>query len=400
MKNRIILLLITSFLLKVGNSALAQLSPIDTSQYQILRVDPSSAKGIPVSKLFEKVDFVPLETTTESTFGTVSQLDILGNRYVIFDVDTKAVLIFSLEGKFVNKINASKIPKSEIAEGEVRGFELKKIDNNTVIAILAGNKRFFYDKDGAYLSQVTVSLSDYQKYFMNNSQDSVAYELALVSEDGILKSYFPFDKKRFIKDQFIGGGNTFSYDEAARQLFYTTYYNYSIFQGTTSGLIEKYRLMFPFENSLPSDFLTNASFIKKRLLFFKSNPKMIFGVSNIIHSGNYLMFKLSNFGGGLKNMLCLNLRTHELISLNDIERDEASEFLPVTDNGVGYDFSNKGFLLNKQGFLYTSYSSLAMFKFYEMVGGGKIGYSPNLLNYFKNENSRSNPLIIRLKVKN
>jgi hypothetical protein len=112
------------------------------------------------------------------------------------------------------------------------------------------------------------------------------------------------------------------------------------------------------------------------------------------------MFKLSNFGGGLKNMLCLNLRTHELISLNDIERDEASEFLPVTDNGVGYDFSNKGFLLNKQGFLYTSYSSLAMFKFYEMVGGGKIGYSPNLLNYFKNENSRSNPLIIRLKVKN
>ncbi|HEY0669813.1 MAG TPA: hypothetical protein VGD22_16645, partial [Sphingobacteriaceae bacterium] len=76
-----------------------------------------------------------------------------------------------------------------------------------------------------------------------------------------------------------------------------------------------------------------------------------------------------------------------------------SSFLPVTDAGAFYDFANKGFHLYKEGYFYTSYSSLAMFTFKEQLGDKNKKFSPEMHEYFKTQDRKSNPVIIQLKPK-
>ncbi|WP_449436084.1 6-bladed beta-propeller [Pedobacter steynii] len=84
---------------------------IDSSKMVTLRIDPSSARGSTVSQFFDEVNFIPLETTKESLFGSISQLKMTNDNYFVFDWETKAVLIFTKSGKYVAKVSASKIEK-------------------------------------------------------------------------------------------------------------------------------------------------------------------------------------------------------------------------------------------------------------------------------------------------
>ena len=88
-----------------------------------------------------------------------------------------------------------------------------------------------------------------------------------------------------------------------------------------------------------------------------------------------------------------------MTSLQDLQPDSLSHFLPVNDAGHYYDFTNRGFLLLKDDYLYTSYSSLAMFSFKEQLGDKQKTFSPLLDEYFKTQNRKSNPVIVQLKPK-
>jgi hypothetical protein len=82
-----------------------------------LRIDPTTARGAAASQVFEEIKFIPLETTKESLFGSIHQFRIADGNYVIWDYDTKAILIFNKDGKYKAKINASKI-KQDPADKE------------------------------------------------------------------------------------------------------------------------------------------------------------------------------------------------------------------------------------------------------------------------------------------
>ena len=87
----------------------AQASKIDSTNFRTLRIDPASSRGAAASQLFDEVQFIPLETTKESMFGSISQLHLTDDSFVIWDYDTKSILIFTKEGKYRAKINGSKI---------------------------------------------------------------------------------------------------------------------------------------------------------------------------------------------------------------------------------------------------------------------------------------------------
>ena len=61
--------------------------------------------------------------------------------------------------------------------------------------------------------------------------------------------------------------------------------------------------------------------------------------------------------------------------------------------------ANKGFHLYKDDYFYTSYSSLAMFSFKEQLGDKNKVFSPQMQEYFKTQDRKSNPVIIQLKPK-
>lgn len=390
----------------------AQNSKIDSSKVQTLRIDPTTAVGAPVSSIFDEVEFIPLETTKESLFGRINQLEILDNRYIIYDYDTRAVLIFNAQGKYINKITNNKLPINGNEKTELYGFGMQTVNGQRYIRIYTSKGSQYFDSDGKFVMkedqkseeifdkfEVGTAGNYYRNGYSKNDKDTVNYHLALFDKDNKeLGLFFRFDALDYRHDQFMVAGTTFCYNTSNKDLLYTTFYDYRIYRGNADGLYMAYKMVFPLKNTLPKDFVTNSVYKNKRFDYFRDHPDQIYGIANMMCINDNLVFKL---GGGkdIKKILSYNLKTGELISLNDLEPDAMTAFLPVTDGDFGYDFRNSGFLLNRDGYLYTSYSSLAAFKFKELSAGKKPVYSAVLSEFFKTQSVKNNPLLIKLKTK-
>lgn len=397
-------------------SLFAQTSKIDSSQMRTLRIDPESARGAAVSQLFDEVQFIPLETTKESLFGSISQLELTDKYYIIYDYDTKSILIFTKDGKYKNKISASKMEKDP-KDKEVQnfyGFTLRKENNESIIQVYTGRYFLYFNLEGKMLKKVSSKDLPYgndfkftdgttikQAYTDKKDKDSTQYEIALLKGDKELGKYFPYNKNRYKEDQFFTAGNNLTDYGVPDEFFYLTYYEYNIYKLSPKNLSLAYRIIFPASNSLPADFKTNPVYKNKRQEFFTKDPAVIYAVGNPYQIGDNLFIKTASFtwSNDKKNALVFDLKSGALTSINHLEPDSLSSFLPVTDAGYYYDFTNKGFHKFDGNYFYTSYSSLAMFAFKAQNEGKNRKYSDVLNTYFKTSDKKSNPIIIQLKPK-
>lgn len=390
---------------------------VDSTEMVTLRLDPQNARGAAVSQIFDEVKFIPLETTKESLFGSISDLKVVNDLFLIFDWDTKAVLIFTKEGKFKSKIDATKIQrdKADNSKTEFYGFTTIEEDNRRLIQIAAQKYVYYFDLDGKFVKKTPDKDVDnnYDFKFENkttivrpsfklkNGKDSTYYELGIFNgKDSV--GYFPYSVKRYETDEFWGGGSRFYQYGVPNEMFYLNYYDYNLYKATPAKLSLAYRIIFPANNSLPRDFTSNPIYVKKRGEYFRNNPKVFYSISSTYLVGDNLYLKMDNYGWdpNLKKSVIYNLKSGELTSIQDLEPDSLSSFLPITDaSGNFYDFRNHGFHLFKDNYFYTSYSSLAMFTFKEQLGEKNKKFSPEMEDYFKNQSKKSNPIIIQLKPK-
>ncbi|NII85803.1 6-bladed beta-propeller [Pedobacter sp. SG908] len=400
----------------------AQTGKIDSSKMVTLRIDPQTARGAAVSQVFSEVEFIPLETTKESLFGNISQLKIVDDNYVIFDYDTKAILIFTKDGKFRSKINASKIEQEDKSNKDKTvfyGFTTRKENNAEFIVISARPNAFYFDLNGKQIKKIPLKEHNKQgnnrdiklanqttlvrpDFIVKTGKDSTYYEVGIINKGKDSIGYFPYSPKRYETDEFIGSGSSLYQYGSENELFFLTYYSYDIFKASPTKLSLAYHIILPAVNSFPSDFKTNPIYVKKRLEYFRNNPKVFYDLSKPYLVGDNLYLQMNNFGWdpSVKKAIIYNLKTSELTSIQDLEPDSLSSFLPVTDaSGNFYDFKNRGFHMYENGYLYTNYSSLAMFTFKEQSEGKTTKYPPNLEAYFKTQNKKSNPIIIKLKPK-
>lgn len=389
---------------------------VDSSGMVTLRIDPQSARGANVSQVFDEVKFIPLETTKESLFGSIYDLRIVKNQFILFDQDTKAVLIFGRDGKFKGKIDASKIPKDDADKSKtvLYGYQIVEEDQDSVIAIYSGKYFFYFDLNGKPIKKVLLKNADVSQEFAfadkettirpsfmeKNGKDSTYYELAILKKNKDTVGYFPFSIKRYQTDDFWDFAKFYDYG-AKNEMFFINLYSTNIYKITPSKLSLAYQIIFPANNSLPRDFLENPIYIKKRGEYFRNNPKVFYSMNNTYLVGDHLYLQMRNYGGDkeLKKAIIYNLKTSEITSLQDLQPDSLSSFLPVTDAGAFYDFANKGFHLYQEDRFYTSYSSLAMFTFKEQLGDKSNKFSPEMQEYFKTQDRKSNPVIIQLKPK-
>jgi len=399
-------------LLSLG--ALGQ-AKIDSSNVTTLRIDPQTAHGAKVSEVFDDVKFIPLETTKESLFGRINSLKVVKNQFVIFDYDTRAVLIFSREGKFKGKIDASKIPKDDADKSKNEFYGYKIVDDNkdSVISIFAGKYHHYFDLTGKFIKKIPrkdlqlfeqFQFADKETtvrpfFVKKTGKDSTYYELAVLRKKDTL-TYLPFSMDRYQKDDFWDGAKFYDYD-GKNEMFFVNLYDYNIHKITPSGLALTYRIIFPANNSLPKDWMTNPSYVKKRSEYFQRNQKVFYSLNNTYPVGDFLFMQMRSYSWDkeTKKAIIYNLKTTEVTSLQDIEPDSASYFLPVTDAGSYHDFLSNGFLLYKDDYFYTSYSSLAMFAFKSQMGDRNKKFPPLLEDYFKTQDRKSNPVIIQLKPK-
>lgn len=395
----------------------AQITKVDSSEMVTLRIDPESARGAKVSEIFEEVKFIPLETTKESLFGSIDHLELTKNCFVVYDHDTKAVLIFNKDGKFKAKVNSSKLNESDEKEKQAfYGFKLIKTNETELIRIASGKKYYLFDLEGKltkkYLREMKDSKENHFKFadsitsiapfhVSRDGKDSTFHEIVILNNKKEVALYFPLEFDRFKTDQYIGSGNPITDSNLKNELFYIRYYDYNVYRIKPKSLSLAYRIIFPANNSVPKDFLTNPDYKNKRIEYFQKNPTQIYGISNPYLIGNNLYLKANTWGWNLdsKTALIHNLQTGALTSIKNLEADSLSQFLPVTDGGSFTDFYNHGFHLYEDEYLYTSYSSLAMFSFKDSNVTRNIKYDPLLSKYFETQNKKSNPIIIQLKPK-
>ena len=412
------LTLIVIFLLW-GITTTAQTAKVDSSSMVTLRIDPESARGATVSQFFDEIEYIPLETTSESLFGKINQLKLTKNNYVIYDFDTKSVLIFNKAGKFVAKINATMLKSDEESKEPTNffGFRIINIDGQEQIAISAAKNIFFFDLNGKLIQKKltkdypvdrTYSFSNANRYakashLKIDGKDSTYYEISLFNNGNEIGNYLPI--KRIKGDIYMPGSNTnisgvYNYG-IENKFFYTSPYHFNIYEITPEKLSLAYRIILPAANSLPSDFLTNEIYNGQKMPFLQKNNQLAFGIGDTFKFGNHLFFKFRSMAlnGSKNNALIYNLKTGELTSIKDLEPDKLSFYLPVTDAGAYYDYTMNGMHLYSEGYLYTSYSSLAMFTFKEQSTGKNPQYNATLTDYFKTQSRKSNPVLIRLKPK-
>lgn len=391
----------------------AQTSKIDSSEMVTLRIDPETARGAAASALFEEVNFIPLESTKESLFGKISKLMVTENSFIISDWDTQSILFFSKEGKFKTKINAS----SKNWEGEKHNymeFSLIHLNQQECIELFSNKHAFYYDLNGKFIKKILSEDREQQwpkfpdqteiksRYLVKNGKDSLYYEIGLAKDNKVIANYLPYDEKARNKDLLYSQGEPILDSKIENERFFLNFYEYNIYKISPKKLSLAYHIIFPAVNSLPFDFADHPAYTgaEKRTKYFEKYPKAIYTFGNTYKIGNLLFFRIQD--SDLKNKkkaFVYNLKSNALTSTGDIEPDSLSSFLPLTDAGFHLEFANNGFYQYDGKYLYTSYSSLAMFAFKAQSEGKNAKYNTLLTDYFKTQNRKSNPVIIQLKPK-
>lgn len=396
--------------------AYSQEGKIDSNGMVTLRIDPENARGSSVSNVFDEVTFIPLETTKNSLFGSVTDLKILKNQFIIFDQDTRAILIFGRDGKFRGKIDASKISKdvADKSKTELFGYTIEEENLDSVIVIYSNKYLFYFDINGKQIKstpmkdassiggykyadkETTIRPNFKQKY----GKESIYYELAILRKNKDTVGFFPFSMTRYQTDDFWDKPKFYDYG-VENEMFFVDIYSYDIYKITSSNFSLAYHILFSAKNSLPKDFLYNPKYFKKHKEYLQNNQNVFYSLNYAYQIGDFLYLQMRSYGSSrnLNKAIIYNLKTTEITSLKDLKPDSLSSFLPVTDAGAYHDFANKGFHLYKDDNFYTSYSSLAMFSFKQQLGLKFDKFSPQMEQYFKTQDRKSNPVIIQLKPK-
>jgi len=387
--------------------------PIDTSNVQILRIDPSNATGGNASEIFKSIKYIPLQTTKESLFGKIGQLEITDQYFIILDQSTNSILFFNKDGTYHHKIKggnpdfgAQSFDKLNLIR---ETNELVFLENNKgltyVFLDFTGKKtrEINYDfntklqfMDYKFLSKdELISSNPYDPEIIDGKQTKFLLEYVKSFHD-VYASAFPFKpslyKNRYDSYMF----NNFTYTGTDTAFFYVKPNEYNIFKVSKNCIAHTYKLVLPLQYALPESLIadsTISSEIKQETI---RNKGYVSRIGEFYQLGDNLAFHLYSYRNqGLEDDLIYNLKTGNLIAYNHLLTDESTYFLPITENKL----DKSGFLNAKSNHAYLQFSSLEMFNSHKENKDKNIKYSPALERYFVTESYYSNPVLLQVSFK-
>lgn len=388
-----------------------------------LRIDLDRAYGGAFSDHLDSIEYIPLETSKISEFGFISNLIITDSSFVITDDDTKSILFFSTSGKFLSKISK----KGELkTTGAIYDAQNNKIE--VAFENAAHNKLVIesYSLNGSFIAKgslITSSSVDFirnsiiideNNYWLRNKfpEFDLIPDFQYFSQykNGIkIRSGVPFDYLnryglyRLTKEVSyarppIVRSNAFYFSTPIEHKLYKI----SATEGTSEPL---FQIVFPAKFGINTTFLAVNDRKKMDSIVNKNwfAEKTVLGLENIIYDNNKMIFKTqtgylgyfaSNGSITARNFL-YKIPNNFLVAFEKIYPDASTYFLPFSTSRI---ISYEGFYFNK-GYLYTHISSLEMFAAQVATKGKNPKYPPVLQNYFKTQNRKSNPVIVRMKLK-
>jgi len=409
-------LFISLCLVVVATTVVAQrVIKTDTSNYKTIRIDPSNASGGNVSDVFDEISYIPLETTPESLFGSIYQLEVVDDYFIILDQNTKYILLFDKNGKFHTKIKATQNQSGF----SIWRFFVNRWTRQIVFSADSYRTIDFYDFDGKLVKHQELKGNKRPSFSYFIGPDKLISCDMYRNEDTKSKYYTPYTRSliQYRQDMNTVYASGMHYTETEGKinaighgigpltyygndttLFYAEYYKYKIYTVTPNTIKLTYKFIFPLTSTLSPGFYKNTMYTDSVIKYLDYHKDQISIINNCYKAGDNLVFEAHslNYDSKERNLI-YNLKSGGLIAYEHISPDEKSFFLPVYADET--NFKNNGLAACDGKYIYTSMSSLTMFKAHEDNDGKNITYSPALAAYFKNGNRKDNPVILQFKLK-
>ena len=384
----------------VGQMVVAQ-TPVSK-----LRINPEFARGGSFSEYFDSVDFIPLETTKESFFGDVYKLELAPGHFIISDQDTKSVLIFKEDGRFSGKIDARKFPHSTFSDATIYNDNVTYDPKDSLVMLTtsynagkfcwfdlnANNVRNtpFDESISVCLAWLDTNMILYTTFLFPDKKDTLK---DLVAVAGSKTRYLPVNTNHLDMKFNMGGFDRpgFLYKSGDSTVLYARRRVNIIYEFGKEGLKQEYDLVFPRDYTYPANFDSLSE--DRQGEYLVSHNKTFILLRSAYKMGNRLFFEALNSGGYItgNRHFMYDLKSGDLVSLDRIVSDSLSYFLPFT--------APYGTIAGTDGrYIYCYVSSFDMFNAKE-ENKHPVKYNPALERYFQTANRKSNPVIVRLRLK-
>lgn len=189
-----------SFLSKENSGSINLATNTDTISIQLKqKVDPVDS-----DQFFEAIEYVALETLTNSLISEISRIVIAGDRIFILDIREQAVQIFSIDGRHLARIqNIGRGPREYLSLMDIT------VDESTKRVVMLSDrpraKLLFYDYDGNYIDEESIEYPPqgiiyseglrviYRDFFRPDSNSN--YTFAIRYPDGREEKMIPFKER-------------------------------------------------------------------------------------------------------------------------------------------------------------------------------------------------------------
>lgn len=387
-----------------------------TQNRQTLRIDPKYARGGNTSQIFDSVTYFPLETTEESVFGDIQNMQVSRHYFTFYDTDTKAIFIFDKNGNFQGKISEKNLNNTHVWGQYFSGidkFTLNPFSERIFIvyddgtSMEGGKELAVFNAEGRLLHskrlstlfnklQTSFSFIDSSTtiFTSDNEMDGSKYYFYIIKDfDSVVASVLPNQQADPMSQSYFNYYKLASSSKSGS--IWSRRYDNTIYHFCNIDTIESFKVVLPQALSLDSSFYKDSSIISNLQNIDKYLYQHRDKVSYL--SGLFYLKKLFFFGllkyntTTFKDNYFYNLSTGSLFQTYAITPDSMCYFLPLfTGSPVGVDDAH----------VYSSISSLEMFKSFEANKAKNPDYPPVLRQYFATQTRKSNPVIVQLKPKN
>lgn len=381
---------------------LSSFSEIQAQKNISLRIDPDNARGGTVSQVFDSIQFIPLETTKESMFGSIDQLEIVDSFFIILDKrSSHSILIFNRDGKFHSKI------KTEGVDKFLGYFSVNKKANQIMVINNSEDKLLVYNFNGNLTNKIPYPRGKVNSlyYFRNGNvvynfrRDTPLepFDIGYSKDFTHITKYTNRYDPRYQDDQYNIMNDPINFSGELGSCMFSLPLDYTVYQLNDTGIIQKYTFIFPLEYSLPPNFSTDSTFADKRAQYVYRDhvhSKIIWDISPVYKIGNYLLFSVLDLTlkvYGIRNFL-YNLKDGNLLSFSRVTGDSSSFYFPflnTTLDKVEGVFGDK---------IFTSLPAVRILSLSKDMTE-KVNYPQGLNELIKTGTKMNNPVIIQFKLK-
>ena len=370
-----------------------------------LRVSPDNALGGTASQIFDSIQFIPLETTKESLFGSIDQLEVTDSFFIILDRRGKSILVFNRNGRLHTRITTG---------GQDKYFNYFTVNKNSQQIIVSNNYAnglLLFDFDGKLLKKQLCPKNVQSLYYFNKNivlynlarpfdqskSLPISYDLAYTKGyDSVFKYLNPYNSKSE-DGQYNIMYSPINFSGQKGTCMFSLPFSYTIFQLNDTGVTSKYHFIFPVEYSLPPNFESDSAYKGKRAKYVyqdQDNYKKVSAITCVYRIDDYLIFSaqrgLMTMDGGWNYLY--NLKSGNLFSFTKITGDSTSFYFPLMSNLL--EIPNAIY----NGKIYSSSPAFRLFAIKDNINK-QVKYPEDLQYFFNNGSKNNNPVIVEFKLK-